>query len=262
VNCGAVRDRLAEHALGVAGGRDDETVDRHVAWCAACRKEARDLRGAAASLAYALAPVEPVPALEERVVAAVQDAAGRRRSPHRRSRLATVAALTAVLAVVGLGWGAVMAGRVARLSDQADLAASQARIGLEAFGDLVEQGAFAHPGTEAFLGTLRPSPGLSGGGAVLTVVSPGSDDQAVVMLTGLRSARRTLPYRVTLWDPRRAIVLGRIAQVNDADGSARILRILEEDLRGFDRVVVRDAQGRVVLRGDLEAEMSVPSPSP
>ena len=262
MNCGAVRERLPEHALGVVGGREGEAVDRHLAWCAACRKEARDLHGAAASLAYTLAPVEPNPALEERVVAAVQEAAGRRRGPHRRGRLATVAALAAVLAVAGLGWGAVMAGRVARLSDQADLAASQARTGLEAFGGLVEQGTFTDPETEAFLGTLRPSPGLSGGGAALTVVSPGSDDQAVVVLSGLRSARRALPYRVTLWDPRHGFVLGRIAQVNAADGSATIARIVEDDLRGFDRVVVRDGRGRVVLRGDLEAEMSVPSPSP
>ena len=55
VNCIAVRELLPEHALGVADG-DADAVERHLAWCAACRKEARDLHRAAASFAFVLAP--------------------------------------------------------------------------------------------------------------------------------------------------------------------------------------------------------------
>ena len=260
MNCGAVRDRLPEHALGV-GGRDAEAVDRHLAWCAACRKESRDLQGAVASLAYTLAPAEPDPALEERVVAAVQNASGRRRTPHRRGRLATVAALTAVLAVMGLGWGAVMAGRVARLSDEADRSAEQRRIEFGQFVDLFKGSPFSDPATEAFLGSLRSAPGLAGSGAAMTLVSPTSDDQAVVDVTGLQPRRRSLPYRVMVQSPRETLRLGDIAEL-DADGHATVVRITNRDLRDFDRIVVRDARGRVVLHGALVAETSVESPGP
>jgi hypothetical protein len=261
VNCGAVRERLPEHALGVAGGRDGEAVDRHLAWCAACRKEARDLHGAVASLAYTLAPADPDPELEERVVAAVQGAAGRRRPPNRRGRLATVAALTAVLAVMGLGWGAVMAGRVARLSDEADRSAEQRRIEFGQLVDLFKGSPFSDPATEAFLGSLRPASGFAGSGAAMTLVSPTSDDQALVDVTGLQPGGRSLPYRVMVQSPRQTVRLGEIVEL-DADGHATVVRIMNRDIRDFDRVVVRDALGRVVLRGALVAETSVESPGP
>src|SRR6476619_852106 len=72
VNCPAVRDRLPEHALGIADHHDVHAVERHLAWCAACRKEARDLERAAATLAFAPAPAAPPRELEERIVAAAR----------------------------------------------------------------------------------------------------------------------------------------------------------------------------------------------
>lgn len=63
MNCPAVRDRLPEHALGVVDHHDATAIERHLAWCAACRKEARDLERAAATMAFALAPAYP-PAAE------------------------------------------------------------------------------------------------------------------------------------------------------------------------------------------------------
>ena len=101
MNCARVRDLLPEHALGVAAG-DAAAIDRHLVGCAACRKEARELSGAAASLAYALAPASPPPDLEDDVVATVHHAAGGGRRRPGGVRRSTAVMLAAALAVVGL----------------------------------------------------------------------------------------------------------------------------------------------------------------
>ncbi|MBA3690563.1 MAG: zf-HC2 domain-containing protein, partial [Actinobacteria bacterium] len=68
MTCLEVRDRLVERSLGALPVEDVREVDRHVAWCAGCRKEAAELDRAAATFALTLAPQMPPPELEERVV--------------------------------------------------------------------------------------------------------------------------------------------------------------------------------------------------
>ena len=53
MNGTAVRDRLTERALGAVPVDDAQALDRHLAWCAACRKEAGELDRAVTTFAFA-----------------------------------------------------------------------------------------------------------------------------------------------------------------------------------------------------------------
>ena len=56
-----------------------------------------------------------------------------RTSPPRRSRLTVIAAAAALLAVLGTGWGAVMAGRAARSDEVARDAVLRRHSAVERF---------------------------------------------------------------------------------------------------------------------------------
>jgi hypothetical protein len=265
VNCPVVRDRLSEHALGVVVGRDADAIDRHLEWCAACRKEARDLRLAAAVLPYSLAPAEPDPELEERVVETIRAAAARSRpepAVARRSRLATVAVLAAALAVSALGWGAVMAGRASRAEEDAVAARERSRQAFSEFTDAVF-GDAAFTDADVELGLLAATDvGGDAGGTAATIVVPRADDTVMLVANGLDASRG--PYTVELrGGPANTLVVGVVPTISIAsDGSAEFAATPDDDLRRFDRVVVVDGDDRVVLRGHLEAQAPVPSPSP
>ena len=266
MNCAGVRDQLTEHALGILSVRDASTVDRHIQWCAACRKEAGDLQRASATLAFSPAPAEPDAALEDRVVADVRGAAGVRtahQAPPRRSRWVAAAVAAAFVAVSGLGWGAVMAGRAARFEDRADVATAQQRTALEEFRRLVQSIEFSDPADQVFIGRLMPAQSSGGGGAAMTLVSPSIIDLAIVMVNGVPPERwATLPFTVHLMGPDGArLKVGRIDAL-DSGGADTISREFNGDLTGFDRVVVVDAKGHVVMSGPLATRADVASPAP
>ncbi|HSL11649.1 MAG TPA: zf-HC2 domain-containing protein [Actinomycetota bacterium] len=264
MNCATARDRLSEHALGVVGGREADALDRHLEWCAACRKEARDLGRAAAVLPYALAPAEPSAELEDRIVDAVRVAAGGGRpvAAPRRSRLATVAVLAAAMAVSGLGWGAVMAGRASRAEESAEAAAVRSQRAIFRFSEVFDGLEFAD--SDVQLGLLVPTE-IGGGasGTAATVVVPGANDTVLVVMSGL-VAEGDAPYTVALrGGPEDSLVVGVVPSALIAtDGTAEFAATPVDDLRRFDRVVVTNTHGDVVLRGALEARVPVPSPSP
>jgi hypothetical protein len=265
VNCAAVRDRLPERALGTLDARDAGGVDSHLQWCAACRKEDRDLGRAAATLAFSLAPAEPDPSLEDRVVVAVQDRA-RPPAGHvsgRRGRLAIAAVVAAMMAVSGLGWGAVMAGKAARSEAQAQQTIRNGEDALDQFRKILGSSEFNDPSNEVLIGTLTPAAGETGGGAVLTLVSPSLIDMAVIKVTGLSPAPSgSLPYTVRLSGANLPVLTVGKIQVLDAGGAETIAKYMDTDLSGYDRVIVRDAHGAVVMRGDLATKASLASPTP
>jgi len=261
VTCTAVRDRLAEHALGVLATRDLTEVDRHLAWCAACRKEAEGLNRAAGSLAFTLAPVEPAPELEERIVEAIAGTVGDRRTDvPRRGRLAVAAVVAAMLALSGLGWGAVMAGRADRLErrvEQAQQRQSESIIRVQTIFRTLEFG-----DGKASLALLATVDGGSGGGAGMTVTSDSIRDIAIVQVLGLRAGQGPFTVELAAHDGD-VIQVGRIRHL-DVDGGTTLIRRFDEDLEGFERLIVRGSTGGIILQGILEADagLATPSPSP
>jgi hypothetical protein len=254
MSCLLVRDLLPEHAIGVLPRDEAGSVDRHLAWCAACRKEAGELQRAVATLAFSVAPVEPPRELEDRVVGAVRGVARRRAAAGpRRRRGAAAALLAAVLALTGLGWGAVMAGRNARLEEEVALAQQKQQEALRRFEEEVIEGLpFADPANVIELADLM-SPRLRiGGGDALVLLSPSSDDVALVAFTGLTGiSERQLPLEVWLEsDTVSDMLVGEVGTLDPAGGGG-VSRWYLRSLRPYDAIVVRDARGRVLLNGTL-----------
>jgi len=255
MNCARVRDLLPEHALGVAAG-DAAAIDRHLAGCAACRKEARELSGAAASLAYALAPASPPPELEDDVVATVHHAAGGGRRRPGGVRRSTAVMLAAALALVGLVGGAVLARR-----EPDPTAVAQSRLAQEQ--DAIQEflaSSITGEGTVASIGVLRPAAGAPGGGSAVSVVAPRAIDSVLVVASGL--AGDALPYRVELADGQGGFTRVGTVRVLDGGGGFSVGSQTGRDLSSFVNVLVRDRDGEVVLRGTLRDDVPAASPSP
>lgn len=253
MNCLSVRELLTEQVLGVLPKAEHSVVDRHLEWCAACRKEAGELQRAAATLAYSVAPVEPPVELEERVVEVVRGAAGRRRAvAPRRSRMAAAGVLAAMLALSGLGWGAVMAGRADRFEQQAANARAERQDALDKFQEFFAELPGLDPEAIVEVSTLL-SPRLQvGRGDALVLLSPSGDDLAFLLIDGLTGLRsKQLPLQVRLVsDGSRQLVVGEINTLDQAGGGG-IFGTFTEDLTDVSTVVVRDARGRILLRGTL-----------
>lgn len=260
MRCVEVRSLLAERSLGtlVAGGTGG--VDKHLAWCAACRKEAGELDAAASSLVYVLAPAAASPGLEDRLVAAVRRGAAGRSAARRRGRMAVATAVAAMVAVAGLGFGAVMAGRAARFRDQAVTSSVRNRDSMDIFRWVLRSMEFSDPSNSVEMGTLAPVGRGPASGSALTLLAPRSPDTAIVTIAALRVDPSRLPLEVSLVGPGRKVVVGSIRRL-DSGGAASVGTSLNEDLSMFEEVVVRDAKGIVLLRGDLRAR-SLQSASP
>ncbi len=251
MNCLAVRDLLPELALGVLPARERADVERHLRWCAGCRKESSDFGRSAATLAYALAPARTPAALEDRVVERVRKAA--RPKAARRLRTTAAAIVAATIAAGSLGWGAVMAGRADRLEVRAAQAQRAQAAAIATFQQTLNQ---IIPGErvsadEARLGQLSPPENGVGGGFVLALVSPTTIDFTMVIVNGLDpQAADRLPYRVQLFNAAGDMLRGgRIVELN-ADGGAEVFRQYDhEELTGYTTVRIVDAEGAVVLAG-------------
>ena len=253
MTCLEVRELLPEHAIGVLGEPDRERIQRHLQWCAGCRKEAGDLGQAASTLAFALAPA-PVPeGLRERVVARVRRAAGPP-GTRRRARTAAASLIAATVAFASLGWGAVMAGRADRFQVRAEQAERAQHAAIERFQTVLSQviPSDSVSSSDTYLGQLRPVAAGTGGGFALQLVSPEILDFVMVIVNGLDDPNR-LPLRVWLVnDKGRELRGGRIDEL-DANGGAEVYHQFQtRGLGGFTTVNVVDSTGEVVLTGTID----------
>ncbi len=263
MTCIEVRELLPELAVGVLSEPDKIEVERHLRWCAGCRKESAELGSAAAVVAFALRPAEVPNGLGDRVVGRVRQAAGAPGSA-RRVRTAAAATIAALVAIGGLGWGTVMAGRAERFADRAAEAEQRQVRALEEFQKILAQLVPEQelPAQETFLAQLSPRQGGDGGGAALELVSPIRIDLVIIMVSGLDPLdAEALPYRVTLSNAAGEVVrVGKILEL-DADGAADLIhQFPDRDLAGFTEVQVTDARGGVVLAGTVDQTPSTPGP--
>ena len=245
MDCLAVRERLGEYAVSTLDPSDTREVERHLEWCAGCRKEARELREGAAMIGLSLARSEPPPELEGRVLDRVRSTAAR---PHvRRVRgLRGATVLAAVLAFVAIGLAATLFARQQplerRLTDsraQAQHIASELRSLLRSFHGQASE----HRSMSRAL--LSPPRGREGGGGALRVASPRFEDIAMVIIGGLPTDNG--PYRAWLVGAGKRLLVGTFRL--DSGGGGHAADEFTQDLRVYRSVEVRDAKGRLVLSG-------------
>jgi hypothetical protein len=237
-----VRPDLPEHALGTLSSGRRREVNAHLAWCAGCRKEARELAEGATALGL-LVPASPPPELEERLVRTVS-----RKRSSRRSRIAAVGVAAALLVAVITGtWAVAMRQRVQELAG----AAAGARDRAERFERTVrvivrEQGGGRILSAPLRTGRVGPGPG----GRAILFDARGGEDWVLVIVGGLPDGAGPYQGYVTMQGGRYS--LGRLWP--SAPGEMTTYQIFaRRDLGVADSIVIHDRDGNVALRGTLSA---------
>jgi hypothetical protein len=156
------------------------------------------------------------------------------------------------LALTGLGWGAVMAGRNARLEEQVRSALEDRDLASRNFAEVLAELEGADPQNVIELADLMSPRQRIGGGDALVLLSPSSFDTALVVFTGLTGVSdRQLPLEVWLESDEAAdMMVGEVGTLDPAGGGG-VSEWYLKSLRPYDAVVVRDARGRVLLNGTL-----------
>ncbi len=264
MSCLEVRDRLPEHVLGVLPEEETADVERHLEWCAGCRKELAELSEGLATVPASLTLVEPPAGLEDRVVGAISVAAGRgpvgavkrRRSgadagrgsrPHRGVRVLAAATLAAaVLAVASIGWGV-------NQQRKADDIAKESKATITALERIVKS-----LDGRPFEAQLFPASGIQGSGTAVLVSAPG---RSALLVEIVPPQPDTHPYTVRMVSKSDAVVAAGQLQPT-ADGRQLVLlQWFASNLALIRQVSVVDRTGRVVMSGQVNP-FAAPSPGP
>jgi putative zinc finger protein len=246
MDCPAVRQLLAEYVLGTLEEDRRRVVERHLEWCAGCRKEMAELAEGAAAVVTALAPAEPPVGLEDRVVGAIKDAADRRDRRQRPGVGLVAAGVAALVAVGAFGWAVAMNGRVTELQD----AVGSAQVRAREFEKVLREILIEADDGRILSADLVGIGDAAGGGRGILFDSPGGLDWALVITGGLPPEDGPYLAYVTTGGQRHR--LGRLSP--SSPGELAVYRIFSQDVSGAHWISVRDRSGQTVLRGSVAAE--------
>jgi hypothetical protein len=244
VTCLEVRERLTEYALGLLTKVDASEVERHLEWCAGCRKESAELEEGAARMALAIPVVDPRSSLETQVVDRVRSAAGRVPSAgrHRGGRLVAAALAAALLAMGATGWAIAERKHVQTVQERLRYVNAQLHSTAEALN--------AFKGRAGKTSTAHlASRGGRGGGSAVIFSAPGVKDQIVVsvLIPGGKG-----PYVVQLVDNGSAIKVGRLELGHRVEGDWFMWKLISQDLSRVVTITVLDSESRTVLTGRVQ----------
>jgi anti-sigma-K factor RskA len=213
----AVDELGAAYALDALEPDEARAVRDHLATCTQPHAELRALIGADQVLAVTLEPVEPSPALRERVMASIERAAQEQAPVAQRPGVARPLAVAAVVALVAVGaWGVTLQSQLAE-RDRA----------LRAVADAIAEGE-----------TAFRVEGTAGRGYV--VDTPGSGAALVVADLAALPADRI--YELWLLDAAGTPVA--VGTFTPADGEVAVVE-LERDLAGYTTFAVTVEASRV-----------------
>lgn len=244
MTCDGVRDRLPEFALGLLSVEEASSVERHLEWCAGCRKEAEEMHEGLASVGLDLGPADLPPSLEEKVVERVTTAAGRRRPPRRRGmRVLVATTLAALLAALGsLGWAVAERNRAEDFRETLERQSDR----LEQIRELVESAG----GRRA---QLLPTSGNAGEGTAVVIHGTEGQNQAAFVEVVMPGYDRG-PYTVRLLDRTGRTRLS--GQLSPSNGGLVLFQETGRDLATVTSVAVLDANGLKVLGGPVLGSVS------
>jgi len=232
MTCAEVRERLSDHVLGSLPGGEELRVRRHLRGCGPCRAELRALEDGLAVAAAAVPPVEPPPALRERVLGALDEEwLEAPAAPRRRTSTWLVAAAAAVTVLLAVVWGTGQARRAERAAAEA---ASYERV-LAVLG-----------GTGFRVGEIRPVGASGVRGSVLVYRSAWGRSWAAIFL---RAPGVEGELRASLTGPGGTSLPFEALWVHEGQGEGWLTTDLEVD--ALDRVWVRAEDGTLVASGRI-----------
>jgi len=261
MDCVDVRDRLTEYALSLLPAPEVEPVERHLGWCAGCRKEAAELTGGAAAAGMSVAQAEPPAALEERLVREIREATGAGRTRSGRARSRTMIVIAATLAIfMGLGWWATFGDLQSSKQAQERSRINAINVGkrfdefLKSFTSTPQHR--VQPNDQLKDVQLTPELNTVGGGKAVIFLSHHRDDWVLVYVGGLDP--KAGPYGATL-QSEDGTVLPVMRAEPDNGGGVALFNQFPESLAKFNRIVVTDGRGHVVLTGSVTGASAAPT---